>query len=179
MLTILTTGVNTPRAHSPFSQRASSQPPPTKSVHFDSTPTSSNLPSPPAIRKRGERASTSRHHDGYDSENGSSSRNRSSRNRDLPENDPREDRRRRRHRHSPGDSRTPSPAESDSTVDLPERFDERGRRKSEEANEDPLAKGIQELLSGRGSITKALQSFGLGGGSDDSDGDRRRRRRRR
>ena len=92
------------------------------------------------------------------------------------ENHPQE-RRHRRHRQSSSDSRTPSPAESDSTVDLPERFDQRGRRLPEN-DEDPLTKGIQDLLSGKGSLSKALQSFGIGGSSDDnSDGGRRRRRR--
>ena len=42
---------------------------------------------------------------------------------------------------------------SDSTVDLPARFDDRGRRLPERG-EDPLADKIEELLHGRGTAGK-------------------------
>ena len=174
MLTPTASGLKTPRAQSPSAhQRSSSQPPP-KSVHFDTTPSSSVPSSPAQIRQRRERTGTSRHHDGYESEGGSSPRHKPSRN-----NETHTARRHDRHHHSISDTRNPSPTESDSTVDLPARFDERGRRILG-PEEDPLAERIQELLNGRGSVSRTLQSFGLvGGGSDDSDGNRRRQRRKR
>lgn len=91
--------------------------------------------------------------------------------------------RRRRHdrrRASQTDiSRSPSPAPSDTTIDLPERFDRYGRR-IPERGEDPLADKIEDLLSGKGAAGKFLEKLtgAFGGGSDeDGDGGRRRRRR--
>ena len=174
-LTKIPTGVNTPRAQSPsrptLQRRASSQPPPTtKTVQFAlDTPPSSGSDSPKQIRKRRQHASSSKHtqHDGYNSEDGSASRKNKSRSG------------RRRHRHSSGDDHpgSSSPAESDSTVELPERFDERGQPLPPQ-DDDPMAH-IEELLGGRGSVGRLLENFGLGGGSDDGDRDRDRRRRRR
>lgn len=68
---------------------------------------------------------------------------------------------------------------SDSTVELPERFDERGRPIAQH-DDDPMAH-LDELLGGGGSIGRLLQNFGLGGGNDveDRDRDRDTRRRRR
>lgn len=172
-LTKNSTGVNTPRAQSPsrpsLQRRASSQPPPTtKTVQFAlDTPPSSRPSSPKQIRQRRQHASSSKHsqHDDYDSEDGSSSRKDKSR------------ARRRRHRRSSSDdpSRSSSPAESDSTVELPERFDERGRPLAQQ-DDDPVAH-IEELFGGRGSVGRLLQNFGLGGGSDDGDRNRDRDRR--
>lgn len=76
--------------------------------------------------------------------------------------------------------RSPSPAHSDATIDLPERFDERGRKKPERG-EDPIADKIEEFLSGKGSTGKLFKSLTdglLGGGSADVDKSSRRRRRR-
>lgn len=69
---------------------------------------------------------------------------------------PRRRRHHDRHRASqPGTSRSPSPAASDATVDLPERYDRYGRRKPEKG-EDPLADTIEDLLSGKGAAGKFL-----------------------
>ena len=134
--------------------------------------------SPVQIRTRRDRSGSSTHkpshHGGYDSEDGPS------RNRDSG-NDPSKDRRRRRrhhHRHTSSEPRVSSPSESDSTVDLPDRFDERGNR-IPERGEDDFVEKFQSLLDGRGSLGTVLQSFGLGGGNDDNDNDEDRRRRRR
>ena len=168
-------GVNTPRAQSPsrpgLQRRASSQPPPTtKTVQFAlDTPPSSGPSSPKQIRKRRQHGSSSKYsqHDGYDSEDGPSSHKDKSRSG------------RHRHGHSSSDDqpRSSSPAGSDSTVELPERFDERGRPIPQQ-DDDPMAH-IEELLGGGGSFGRLLQNFGLGGGSDDGGRDRDRRRRRR
>ena len=174
--------MNTPRAQSPLpssrpklERRATSQPPPvTKSVRFNSDPVAPPAPCPPPPHtKPGERGGASKHNashhdDGYDSEDDQS----------------RARERRRRDRARNNESGTSSPSESDSTVDLPPRFDERGRPLPEREEDDFVHK-FEELLSGRGSLGDVLHSFGLGGGDDDDserdehgDGDRRRRRRR-
>lgn len=170
-------------------RRATSQPPPaTKSVKFAGvSPASSGPSSPRQIKQRRERANSARdsHHEGgYDSEDSprKTGHSRPEHNH-TPSSDDDGPRRHRHHRRSAGEiPRDSSPAESDSTVDLPERFDSRGKRIAE-PGEDPLAEKIQELFSGNG-VGKMLQSFGLGGGgSEEEDGgrdrDRRRRRRRR
>ena len=81
------------------------------------------------------------------------------------------------HRHSrtkdrgPPQPREPSPAHSDSTVDLPPRFDKDGRPKPQKG-EDPIADKIEEFLSGKGSASKFLKNITdnfLGGGSSSRD----------
>ena len=47
------------------------------------------------------------------------------------------------------ENRPTSPAESDATVDLPARFDNQGRKKTE-AGDDPVADRIDEMLKGKG-----------------------------
>lgn len=72
------------------------------------------------------------------------------------------------------DSRDQS--DSDSTVDLPPRFDEQGQRMPSE-HEDPLAGRIQDILAGRGtagSLFRRITGDLLGGG-EERDGGRRRR----
>jgi len=77
---------------------------------------------------------------------------------------------------------TVSPA-SDDTVDLPERFDEHGRRKPV-PGEDPLTDKLEEILSRNGLGRRLFGNFAdglLGGsrgasGSGDADGSNRRRR---
>ena len=172
-----TIGISTPRAQSPsrprprppLQRRASSQPPPTKSVKFNLGPSSPRSDSP-THRNRHERAGSSkqsRHDGGYDSEDA-----------------PRKNKSSRRHRRASTDdnARAPSPTSSDSTVDLPNRFDTRGRRITEHG-EDPVTDRIQELFGGSGSVGKFLQSLTGGGGDDDdsevSDRDRRKRKVRR
>ena len=71
---------------------------------------------------------------------------------DLP---PEKSDHRREHRSRGRGKRSGSPdsVSSDSTVDLPARFDDRGRRLPERG-EDPLADKIEELLHGRGTAGK-------------------------
>ena len=200
-------GVNTPRAASPsqpsrppLQRRATSQPPPTKSVKFNLSPDSSGPSSPAQIRERRERSKGTQHNDESDSDVSPRSKSPNTphnRNQQIdPDEEIGNDRpRRRRHRLStseanPWDRRDPSPTSSDSTVDLPSRFDERGRRIPEpgDQNQDPLTENIQKLLNGNGTVGRLLSSFGLGGGGSEDeassgrrnrDGERRRRRRRR
>ncbi|OQO04441.1 hypothetical protein B0A48_09363 [Cryoendolithus antarcticus] len=76
----------------------------------------------------------------------------------------------------------PHEDDSDSTVEMPARFDERGQRKPEGSGNE-LAESIQALLSGRGGAGDLLKGImGAGGGEGESDGGsgrsgRRRRRR--
>ncbi|RMD41613.1 hypothetical protein DV735_g3525, partial [Chaetothyriales sp. CBS 134920] len=57
-----------------------------------------------------------------------------------------------------GDGRqAASPNDSDSTVDLPPRFDSKGNKKSE--SEDPLVDRIEEILQGKGAAGKLLGNF--------------------
>lgn len=75
-------------------------------------------------------------------------------------------------------ARSSSPANSDSTIDLPQRFDEKGRKIPEEG-EDPLVDMAQNLLGEGGGFSKFLKGF-LGGEDDPlGDGDKKGRRRRR
>ena len=155
-LTVSTLGISTPRARSPVRSasepRASSQPPPgTKSVQFNLTP-SSDPSSPDKIRKRRQRSSHNNYDSDYDSETST-----------LLDQD-RHDRRHHSRKSSHDDhDRFPSPAPSDETVELPERFDERGRP-IPESGEDQLTNNIHDLLGGW-----------LGGSGSDEKGERRRR----
>ena len=77
-----------------------------------------------------------------------------------------------RHRdrgHGDRRRRDPSPTHSDTTEDLPDRFDKHGKRKHEkaEAPGDPIAEKIEEFLSGKGSAGKIFKNITdnfLGGG---------------
>ena len=88
-----------------------------------------------------------------------------------------DDGRRRRHHHrrrsadpsssraEPGSSlgvskenRPTSPADSEATVDLPARFDEKGHKKAE-AGDDPVADRIDEILQGKGTAGKLFGNF--------------------
>ncbi len=51
-----------------------------------------------------------------------------------------------------------SPADSDATVELPPRFDENGRRKTE-GDLDPLASKVEEILAGKGAAGKVFGNF--------------------
>ncbi|OQO01135.1 hypothetical protein B0A48_13378 [Cryoendolithus antarcticus] len=76
----------------------------------------------------------------------------------------------------------PHEDDSDSTVEMPARFDERGQRKQESSGNE-LADSIQALLSGRGGAGELLKGImGAGGGEGESDREsgrsgRKRRRR--
>lgn len=157
-------GLRTPRNSQPRTHgRASSQPAPSsKSVQFDSS-----VPdTPQQIRNRRRHSARNETEDSYDSESSMDN--------------PRHHRSRRsqdRHHEEP---RSPSPAHSDETIDLPERFDESGRKKPERG-EDPIADKIEEFLSGKGSAGKLFKNLTdglLAGGNADTDKSSRRRRRR-
>ncbi|MCJ1316437.1 hypothetical protein MMC15_001758 [Xylographa vitiligo] len=154
-------GLNTPRGPSPRAhERATSQPAPNKSVQFDFDQNSSNG-SPDRNRHRRRRTARD-DYDSYDSESSIDHGHRSNR-------------RSRRHHDEP---RTPSPAPSDETIELPARFDDKGRRKPERGD-DPIADKIEEFLAGKGSAGKLFKNLtdGLlgGGGAKESNRDRRRR----
>lgn len=67
------------------------------------------------------------------------------------------------------DARPPSPARSDVTVDLPDRFDKEGRRKSERGD-DAVADILEDIISGKGPGGKYFKKI-FGGGSTDDDDD--------
>ena len=166
LLTMCVLGLNTPRGPSPLRTppRASSQPAPSvKSVQFDDS-----VPdTPEQIRHRRRRSSRNDDYDSYDSEGSISDRHH------------RRSKRSNGHRSRHDDSRTPSPANSDGTIDLPPRFDPSGRKKPERG-EDPISDKIEEFLSGKGSAGKIFKSLTdglLGGGNGDSEKESRRRRR--
>ena len=184
-------------------QRDSSQPP-SKSVQFDlDTPTSTGDSSPDHIRKRRQRASTNFDendylNDGHDSEFSSfsdnpstthSSSSHSHRHRHSQDDPSNTSRHKHSHSHrqppsNPNSSantlvnsaRSPSPTESDATVDLPERFNKNGERIPEKG-EDPIKDVVDGLLGGKG-LGKFVKGF-LGGDDDPlGEGGRRRRHRR-
>ena len=81
----------------------------------------------------------------------------------------RRDGHRRRDRDHDRRRRDPSPTQSDTTEDPPDRFDKHGRRKQEKADApgDVIADKIEELLSGKGSAGKLIKNLTdnfLGGG---------------
>jgi hypothetical protein len=51
-----------------------------------------------------------------------------------------------------------SPAPSDETIDLPERFDKNGRKKSQ-AGDDPAADRLDNILAGKGATGKLFGNF--------------------
>ena len=163
LLTAHALGLRTPRGSPPRTHaRASSQPASSsKSVQFDpSVPDT-----PQQIRNRRRHDAKNERQDAYDSESSV---------------DDRRHHRSRGSRDRHEESRSPSPAHSDETIDLPERFDENGRRKPERS-EDPIADKIEEFLSGKGSAGKLFKNLTdglLGGGNADADKGSRRRRRR-
>lgn len=75
-------------------------------------------------------------------------------------------------------TRSPSPTLSDTTVDLPPRFDQHGHRRPEKGD-DPLADALEDMLSGKGPAGRLFSKF-TGGAmsmSDNSDEQGRRRKR--
>lgn len=182
--------------------RASSQPP-SKTVQFDlHTPNSTGTSSPTQIRKRRQRAKPSNdkgyRSDDYDSEHSfsvnpstaPSSSNSHHRHRHSYDHTNSTPRHKHSHRQPPSNAnsstntlvnsaRSPSPTESDATIDLPDRFDKRGQ-KIPERGEDPIKDVMDDFLngSGGGGFGKFVRGF-LGGEDDPmGDGGRRRRRRR-
>jgi hypothetical protein len=73
--------------------------------------------------------------------------------------------------------RSPSPAPSDATVELPPRFDKYGRPKPEKG-EDLLADTLEEVLSGNGFAGKLFTRLTGALGLDDNEGGGSRSRRR-
>ncbi len=205
-LTHYDAGLNTPRAFSPHGsgdrQRSSSQPP-SKSVQFNlDTPDTSSPSSPEHIRRRRQRAGThdkDRYHDDNIDNEFSSFSDNPSKSHQSNHSASSSSRPHRHHQHRPrrqesapsassnpnssantlvNPARPPSPAHSDSTIDLPQRFDEKGR-KIPERGEDPLADTIESLIGGGGGIGKFMKGF-LGGDDDPlGDGGMSRRKKRR
>lgn len=159
-LTFSFLGVNNSRHNPPARahDRASSQPAPhNKSVQFDFD--TSDTSSPKARRHRRRRSDREFSDDSYGSEN------------------PPDERRHHRSRGSRhhDEPRSPSPAHSDATIDLPPRFDKDGRPKAQRG-EDPIADKIEDFLAGKGSAGKLFKNLtdGLLGGGGGDDGKRRR-----
>lgn len=178
--------------------RSSSQPAPaSKNVAFDLGSDGSEVSSPD-VRRHNRRGKTSR---GYDAEDDSESPL-EARDQRYPthhpisetESDPeRSSRRRKQRRRHPDDppshrshrssrdhasvyDRPSSPAGSDATVELPDRFDEEGRKKPERG-EDVVADILEDFLSGKGLGGKYINRI-FGGTDDDAEGSSGRRRRR-
>lgn len=175
----------------------------TKSVQFDLNPSTSS-PSPPPKKHRHHHhrtSSTPQPAGPNPKDEKAPSADPSSFSSDDSEaptlvNSDRPPRRRRHHRHRrsrshDGYARSPSPTGSDATIELPDRFDEQGRKKPERG-EDPLADKIDEFLSGKGKGGKWLSKLlgedsgdenaggeGEVGGREYRDRERERRRRRR
>ena len=175
------TGIETSRAVSPITtttaansrpalqRRATSQPPPRSKVRFNlspqsDSPTSSGPSSPTKIRQRRQRSSVSNNASHHESGYGSDDVNNHSRDTDS----------RRRHRSdkAPEEARSPSPASSASTVDLPERFDKYGRPLPERGEND-FADRFQEILEGKGSMGRLLRNWGLTGSGNNNDDEQR------
>lgn len=82
-------------------------------------------------------------------------------------------RRSRRKDRESQQARSDSPAQSDSTIDLPERFDRDGRPRPQAKNDDSIADKIEDLLAGKttpGKLFKGLAANLLGGGSGGGGG---------
>ena len=155
--------------------RSSSQPPPgSKSVHFNPVISSSSS-SPSDPRDPAGPVSPSYHHNhGSNSQkNPSSSSSSSSPSFSTNDSHDRDDdrdssSRQNNHHHHPhrrhasqNDAmtmRSPSPTLSDTTVDLPPRFDQHGRRRPEKGD-DPLADALEDMLSGKGPAGKLFNKF--------------------
>lgn len=188
-------GVSTPRALSPRSMgddaprpRSSSQPPPAKSVQFNLGSRAGSDTSSPNRRHHPRRGKINGDHEAdvdsdatLDGHNHHRQQHASVPTVGGPSTH-QHHRNRRHHKHRSSDkhtrSRDPSPAGSDSTIDLPERFDEHGRPKDEHST-DPLVETIQGLFSGRGGagdIFKNLTDGLLGGEKGEGSSSSRRRR---
>ncbi|KAL8786658.1 MAG: hypothetical protein Q9195_008112 [Heterodermia aff. obscurata] len=174
-------GINTPRAPSPpplqhTQHRSSSQPPPgNKSVQFNLDPASPIPPDSPAqIRKRRQRAGSTNARSPYlDPAANQQPSDTNASDATLVNSDrPPRHHRHRRSRSQGGDkprTRSRSPTESDATVDLPDRFDQYGRKKPEKGD-DPLADKIEEFFGGKGKGGKWLNKL-MGEDSDEGDRD--------
>ena len=190
------TGLRTPRNVSPprntQQTRASSTPAPnTKSVQFDDS-----VPDTPELSRKNSRSdnnkSNSRSHDtnnendsyddSYNSESSIDDRRHSRRHHTRNGTTTDNSNRHSRNSQNPNSNarkshKDESENDSDTTIELPPRFDEHGRRKAERG-EDPIADKIEDFLTGKGSAGKLFRSLtdGLLGGGDDKPARRRRRR---
>ena len=207
VLTSSRTGLNTPRASSPniikptttrptLQRRATSQPPPRSKVRFNLSPPRSVSPgsdasgasTPSRIRHRRARAAATenganeRALDGYESDDAINDRRRRHSNKDSVHGSRTKDKTKAKDR-----ARSSSPADSESTVDMPDRFDKNGRPlPAGGTRDDNIADTFGGILQGKGGMGKLLRSWGLGGDESDDDerrrdseGDGRRRRRKR
>jgi len=177
-----------PQPPSSLRELPSSPPPssPRKSVQFSEKPEVSTFSDPNPIDPEAE--SSEHHHRhrhshsrGYEAEDDTDSTPDDSRRRHQEHsarsqetgdaangNEDRRHRRRRSHdtsssRREPSSrdrphERVASPADSEATVDLPARFDDKGKKRAAEGD-DPLADKVEELLSGKGAAGKVLGNF--------------------
>lgn len=175
-----------PAERSPSPPRSRSQPPPAsrKSVQFAEAPQVATVPNE-TVKESEEIVPERRRHrhkhsysGGYEAEDDTDStpdelrrgtREHSSRPQDP---DSSERRHRRRRSHDPTSSRNDSsksskrpelervvsPADSDATIELPPRFDDKGRKKAE-SGDDPLADKLDEILTGKGAAGKVFGNF--------------------
>ena len=180
---------STPGLHQHSSSSQVPSPPNTgKSVQFDlSQPTQTPEPHSPAVTRRRRR----RHHRDNDPMDSSDDSGNVTPTEASPE--PRSRRRRRHRRHSvsggerddsqagsalPRRDTSPS-ASSDTTVDLPPRFDKQGR-KIPERGDDPLVDRLNDFLGEGGPGGKWLERIvGVFGGEGDDGGENRGKGRRR
>ena len=188
---ILLTGVNTPRAPSPQQTTG-----PTKSVKFTPSVIGSS-PERNRHSRRGDGNNQSYEADDSDTTLDDDDRRRSSNTSTSPRRSTRfaneatnnttnntssamprssshsgpSNRSSRHHHRSSSEPPTPtSPTSSDSTIELPERFDEQGHRRPERGeNDDPIASLIETFLDGTGFLN------GDDGGEGSSRRDKRRR----
>ncbi|KAI1623025.1 hypothetical protein EDD37DRAFT_682485 [Exophiala viscosa] len=175
--------------------RSRSQPPSTgrKSVQFAAAPQVTTLEDNPPVESEASSPERHRHRHknshsgGYEAEEDTDTipdesrrriREQSSRSID-PEATERKHRRRRSHeptssRGEPSSSskgpeleRVSSPNDSDATIELPSRFDEKGRKRTD-AGDDPLGGKIEDILAGKGAAGKVFGNFldGLFGPDD-------------
>ncbi len=183
--------------------RPSSQPPPgAKNVAFDLESENSQISSPD-MRRQKRRGETNRGYEAEDDSestlDGRDKRYPTHHPVSETESDPEQSSRRRKHRRRHPDDRSYdedrhnrsrrssrnhhasahdgplSPTDSEATVDLPDRFDEKGRRKAERGD-DAVADMLEDIMSGKGPGGKYFQKI-FGGGTDDDNGDSSGRRR--
>lgn len=100
--------------------------------------------------------------------------------RDRDDRDRTRDQENRRGSRSQRERQRQDPEESDATIELEPRFDDKGRRKPD-ANSDPLASKLDEILAGKGASGKILGNFmeglfGSEGRNGNSAGKEKRRR---
>ena len=167
--------------------RSRSQPPSTgrKSVQFAAAPQVTTLEDNPPVESEASNPERHRHRHkhshsgGYEAEEDTDttpddlrrqSREHSSRSIDPGSAERKHHRRRRSHESTsshgepsssskgPNLERVSSPNDSDATIELPPRFDEKGRKRTD-AGDDPMGGKIEDILAGKGAAGKLFGNF--------------------